>query len=118
MGQMKKLAEEINIRTKYSRYALEDAFRNAKNAQADSKKDARLYEQECIYCYYFEHNRIVGQAFTGYTCTICHQTKLWHNTGTPDVCPECAKYYNICKRCGANINLENIEEVESQNDKK
>lgn len=57
----------------------------------------RIQLQECTKCY---HQRIAGQAFTSYECSICHKKDKYPNTAIPIICMECAKFYNICRRCG------------------
>jgi hypothetical protein len=57
------------------------------------RRAARL----CEGCY---GPRISGQAFTGYICNLCHEEKLWPNTGIPVICMECADAKGLCIRCG------------------
>lgn len=77
--------------------------KNLKNYETDKHKDRRLARQECRYCFHLRGGRISGQAFTDYTCRHCGETKMHPNTGTPRICPECAKAFKMCSCCGAPI---------------
>lgn len=53
---------------------------------------------------------IAGQGFTQYTCEKCGQLAWHHNTAVPKYCHSCSDKFYICKRCGADLLLEEILE--------
>lgn len=56
------------------------------------------------------HDRCAsGQAFREFTCAICGNVDIWHNTDTPKFCEECSRKLNICQRCGATLSDEEKE---------
>ncbi len=60
----------------------------------------------CPTCFYLRAGRfVIGQAFTDYTCGICHGTFQHPNTGVPKICPGCALKNELCARCGADVHL-------------
>jgi DNA-directed RNA polymerase subunit RPC12/RpoP len=37
---------------------------------------------------------------TDYVCKKCGKEKTHHDTAVPEVCEECSREHNICRRCG------------------
>jgi hypothetical protein len=78
----------------------------ALRAASDGDRDKRLAALECPWCFYQAHGRIGGSAMTGWTCAECHQDQpLWSSTATPKLCPPCAHELELCRECGADLDL-------------
>ena len=69
---------------------------------ADLDKRDRLKANMCKYCFY-RGSRMVGQAFTPWTCRVCLKEDQHHNTGVPRVCSPCGKKHSLCLECGGDI---------------
>ena len=54
----------------------------------------------CKKCKFEEKGMMAGQAFTEFTCALCGRISVWGNTNTPKFCYECSKKFNMCQRCG------------------
>jgi hypothetical protein len=70
--------------------------------RADTRKEERLAELECLYCFYMA-GRIGGCAMTTANCGECQKEMLFGSTCVDYACPECAKKNSICKHCGAEM---------------
>lgn len=71
----------------------------ALSALADSKKEKRLANQECPYCYYFS-SKLGGAAMTHWECALCDVGETGGSTNTPVLCWGCAKREDRCRSCG------------------
>ena len=58
---------------------------------------------ECIKCLMENKGAVCGQGFTEYTCEKCGEKSWHHNTNVPKYCSNCSEKYNICERCGGNL---------------
>lgn len=58
---------------------------------------------ECKKCKDIHSRCASGQGFTQFTCKKCGKQFWHHNTDTPNYCEECSEKYNICERCGENL---------------
>lgn len=65
--------------------------------------DLRFNELLCEDCKLKSGSRIVGQAFTAYTCARCEKEQMHHNTGCPRFCKACALGVYMCQRCGVKL---------------
>ncbi len=70
----------------------------------DIDKDLRVLQQECVIC--FNDFRIGGTTSTITECALCDKEIFYANTNIDILCIDCAKEHNLCKHCGADINLE------------
>ena len=68
----------------------------------DSGKDYRLTARQCKVCYYLK-NGLAFQAFTEYECQNCHEVDIYHNGSVPKYCQKCSEEFNVCRRCGAEL---------------
>lgn len=79
------------------------------NFNSDPQIEDRLKNQVCVWHYY--KTTISGQGFTKYKCLICDKEDYWHNTNTPKLCLPCAQKYDLCVKCGADINLDPEKDI-------
>lgn len=96
---MKFSLDDINFRTRIQNIRLTEI----KKIIADDKKDIRQTEKLCIFCYYT--SVIAGDAFTNSKCFRCNIEMTFSSTSTDKYCLNCATIHNLCKHCGADINL-------------
>lgn len=87
-----------------SREIFSDLIKRAEKAQNDSEKDVRLSKQLCISCHYIL-GRIGGAAMTQQPCACCLEGQWYGSTVTDELCLDCAKKHNLCKRCGGDIDM-------------
>lgn len=71
----------------------------------DPKRKQRLQAQECVVC--FGGSRIGGSAVTFRQCAHCDERLNSGNTNCDVLCIDCAKKAQLCKHCGADIDLKN-----------
>lgn len=87
---------ERNSRSASSRCRPVDEYRG------DNKRDARLAELECKFCFYLA-GRIGGCAMTSANCGECQKDMMFGSTCVDYCCQDCAKAKGICKHCGAEM---------------
>lgn len=75
-------------------------------AQHDPAKKARLEKQECVACFY-SGSRIGGATVTTRQCGLCDESLLSGNTNVDVLCVGCARRAQLCRHCGADIDLKN-----------
>lgn len=72
---------------------------------ADKDAKDRRKESKCKRCYYIWHSRIGGAAMTTQYCGICDTPVLYGSTATDKLCLPCALKHELCKQCGADVQL-------------
>ncbi len=96
--------------------ACEDLDRREKaldNASHDWEKVERLRQRKCQACYYVWGSGIVLQGRTGWECHGCGSAKMASTSDTFKLCDDCSDKYGACRKCGADINLnENRKKLE------
>jgi hypothetical protein len=97
----KKLLDDIAFDTRMSKNAIRDLRILLAEMILDPHEEDRVAQPECLYCYY--KSLFAGSAFREYTCGICKEQKMYHNTAVPKFCPDCARDNNICMRCGSEM---------------
>jgi hypothetical protein len=55
--------------------------------------------------HYYDHTNIGGAAITKCMCGLCGEEMVFSSTSVDKVCAECAKTKQLCKYCGADIDL-------------
>lgn len=80
---------------------------SAEKINTDPEKTERLTKNLCITCYYVNAGRVGGAAMTSVDCGICDVETTFSNTCVDVICPSCATANNLCKHCGADMNLVN-----------
>jgi len=74
---------------------------------SDPEKKERKKNSLCPICHYWKNSRIGGAAITFKPCGICEKEMCFSSTCTDKICPECALENQLCKQCGADIDLIN-----------
>jgi hypothetical protein len=69
----------------------------------DHDREKRLEKQECVHCFHSGH--VGGSMSCRVLCGLCGKEMLFMSTCFDVLCPECAREHNLCKHCGADINL-------------
>ncbi len=95
--------EKIQRNTYYAERYYLSIKESINNYETDIKKDYRIKIQECKTCFYIKSG-FAGQAFTKYICRNCGEEKYHPNTSVPVYCKECAERFDICQKCGAELN--------------
>ena len=63
----------------------------------------------CKKCLFEQKDVMAGQGFREFTCVLCEQKDIWHNTNIPKFCSKCSEKLNMCQRCGASLDEEEKE---------
>lgn len=80
-----------------------DTIERARKLEEDPDKKLRLERQMCKACYYFTH--LGGAAMTNRECAGCGKDELYASTATEALCLDCAGKFELCKRCGGDIDM-------------
>lgn len=92
-----------------------DRIERAKLLIDDPKKVERNKKQECVVCFYLP--RFGGASMTTTECAICSKEMSFGSTAVDIICYDCANKNNLCKCCGADIDLKNRRKPRSYEDK-
>lgn len=95
--------DRIRMATARSDSRVRAFCKKASAAYADANQAARKAQHACRACFYLDAGRIVGLAFTTYTCAGCQQEDRYPNTGVPLLCATCAETYELCRHCCADV---------------
>lgn len=71
----------------------------------DPQRETRLAASECLVCYGV--SRIGGASCTIAPCPLCGTRLSCGNTAIDVLCTACAKANDLCKHCGADVELKN-----------
>jgi len=71
----------------------------------DPQKKERLGKSLCRTCFYLHNRRIGGAAMTSQPCGVCAVSVTYCSTATDDLCLDCALKHELCKQCGADVQL-------------
>lgn len=88
-----------------------DYLSRAQYLDVDACEHDRRREQLCPMCFYLPV-RLAGQAMTERPCGICGRHVMYGSTATDVLCPECAQQHELCKRCGADLDLRQNRKLE------
>ena len=100
LNKMKKFdLEDVRYRT----HMQKDRLESYEKFFTDLEKIKRIAEQECVLCYY--NSKIGGAAMTNSDCGLCEKAMMFGSTNVDKLCADCAKNHDLCKHCGADINL-------------
>lgn len=83
----------------------QDSIEGALGYLADKSKKERREKGECKFCFYMRTQRIGGAAMTSQPCGICGEYQMYGSTNTDKICLKCAKKHELCKYCGADLEL-------------
>lgn len=71
----------------------------------DADRLNRWKVQECQRCYY--NGKVGGQMITHSKCKSCEKELQFPSTNVDRLCIECAREQQVCKHCGADMELKN-----------
>jgi hypothetical protein len=94
---------DVSFRTHLAKRRIQEHVNMVELQATDPGKTARISLNECVACYY--QTRIAGQAFTDFVCEMCTVVNTHHNTAVPRMCDSCASKRSLCRRCGADREL-------------
>ncbi len=97
-------ATSVQWDTSHALTYIETTMRYAVNFANDPQKKERLEKGECRYCFYVP-NRIGGASCTFRPCGICGDQIGSGNTCIDKLCKGCGKKHELCRHCGADVNL-------------
>lgn len=83
---------------------VKSVLKRAEKYANDPDKASRMTEALCKVCYY-DQSRIGGAACTSTQCAGCETVIHSGNTCIDILCPSCATKHQLCKHCGADVNL-------------
>lgn len=76
---------------------------DAREIDADARKDERIASQQCKACFY--GGRMGGAAMTTQPCGCCDEKIMYGSTNTDALCKPCATKHGLCRHCGGDIDL-------------
>lgn len=71
----------------------------------DPRRKERKEKAECKRCFYVHNARIGGATMTEQPCGICGVSQMYGSTATDKICKKCAIENELCKYCGADMEL-------------
>jgi hypothetical protein len=110
MKQRKQLIAKHTIEGQNTRAkeCIDSVLKKAEKINSDEDKKERLDQCLCKACFYILNMRMGGATMTSRPCGVCDLEMNFSSTATDAICPSCANENNLCKRCGANMDLKNI----------
>jgi hypothetical protein len=97
----------ISTRNLIGNAQIKSILKKAELLKSDQDQEQRIGKSLCICCYYVNNARIAGCAITDRQCGLCETVMRFSSTATDVTCLDCAKRNDICKQCGADIDLTN-----------
>ena len=104
-------AKSIKYDTDKSKHYADKSIRQAYDAIHDTKREQRLFDNQCKFCFYIHPSRIGGAAMTTTECGVCGKEIMFGSTAVDKICPECAREKELCRRCGAEVDFKTKEPV-------
>ena len=101
----------IQMATLYAQRHIEGTRKRLARAEIDDGRVARLAQRECVVCFYMRGG-LAGQAFTDWKCNACGVDGNYPNTAVPRFCNACSDKFEICVRCGGDIELRQRRSVQ------
>lgn len=90
--------------TEMSKSRVEEVIKQAELLIDDPQRKERKEKQLCKCCFYASA-RIGGAAMTTRPCMSCEKEQMYGSTATDVLCMVCAKEGELCKQCGADVDL-------------
>jgi hypothetical protein len=106
-------APSVVSATRRAKRRNEQILQAARGLAEDHQKEARQASQLCTCCFYVVPVRIAGAALTTVPCGLCQTPCTFASTAVDRLCVECAKGHELCKRCGADIELREQRSLET-----
>lgn len=98
-------ADSVRMATDHAIHYGEETVRRAIEYLADDKRKERRAAGKCRLCFYVWVSRIGGAAITTQPCGVCGKEVMYGSTATDKLCPFCAVKHQLCKQCGADVEL-------------
>jgi len=100
-------AQEMGRSTKAGRDFVDSIIATAKAIATDSDHQHRMQKCLCKACHYRSmlSAGVAGAACTSRPCMRCGQNQHYASTATDVLCADCAKATDLCKKCGADMEL-------------
>jgi hypothetical protein len=98
-------AARLRLNTQVAKRRVDHIIDFARALQADPKRAQRLTQQRCIACYYAPPV-VAGAAITTQPCACCGTPEQYASTSTDYLCAPCAQQHDLCKHCGADIDID------------
>lgn len=98
--------DTVSIDTRKSAREVSRILDKAEQLKSDPEKRKRLEKSLCLSCFYINFASFGGAAITERPCGICEDNMSFPTTVVDKVCNPCASKNDLCKRCGADLNLE------------
>lgn len=80
----------------------EEYIEKAMDYLSDSGKKLRFERKYCKFCFYIASG-IGGCAMTKSNCKCCGKEIMNGSTNVNRICNECSDEYNLCIKCGADL---------------
>jgi hypothetical protein len=100
----------VQSATERARAYIAETERHTEERRADTRREQRLAERECRWCFY--RSTMAGQGFTDWTCWSCGAAGYHANTAVPRLCDTCADKLGLCVRCCADRELKRRKTLE------
>ena len=107
----------LNLQTSANLQEVERMCKRYDAYMHDYDNQIRLKQRKCAFCYNFRSGGITLQGFQDYKCKGCNVDKTHTNSDIPRFCSECSLTYDVCIRCGADINLKDRKVLIKKNKK-
>jgi len=78
------------------------------DVERDPRKNERLEDCKCKYCFYIHNVRMGGAMFTSQQCGLCNEVMSFPSTATDPICSSCAQENNLCKQCSGDMDMKHI----------
>ena len=65
----------------------------------------------CKFCTFIRPDPIGGAAMTNAECGLCDTVMTFGSTVTDVLCKSCAEHNQLCRRCGADLDLTNRDTI-------
>ena len=98
-------AQSVVRATFKARKRAEHVLYAARGLKEDHEQAIRHSVQLCPCCFYVLHSQVAGSAITHARCGLCLTECTYPSTLVDRLCSPCAKKNELCKRCGADIDL-------------
>ncbi len=92
--------DDVRLATK----AAEAVLDHARWAIMDKMRRTRLVASLCPSCFYLPP-AVAGMAISEQPCGLCGQNETYPTTNVDLLCLACAKRKQLCKHCGADVEL-------------
>lgn len=97
--------EHVNAASASRAQRVSDVIEKALRVSADIERPARLAARQCKGCFY-QGATLATQAFTDWVCKLCPRTGQESTGDVPYLCQSCSESFDLCRKCGGDIDME------------